>query len=380
MRIAFLAVKNILRGGGIEKYTYELGSRLSDRGHQVTVYSMTHYGQTPDSVNGMRIISVHSLVKPYLQKMTASFSAALDILRRHSYDIVHLHSVASGAFGFLPRLKGIKTVLQMHGIEWHRSRWGNKGSIVLKLLEKTAVRQAIAITAVSKRQCAYFREQYGCYVEYIPTATAIPRRITPSNILKHGLVPGRYFLFASRLVQEKGAHTLIKAFKQTMTNMKLVIAGDCDGGEIYKHQLWDLARGDDRIVFTGYVEGQLLAELFSNAYVYVQPSTVEGLSIALLEAISYSRCCLVSDIPENLEPLDGTGYSFRVNSVEDLASKLQWLLENPCYVHSVETKAMEHVRSEYSWDFVTDRIEDFYHRTLSGDISVYIDAKSAVSH
>jgi glycosyltransferase involved in cell wall biosynthesis len=243
-----------------------------------------------------------------------------------------------------------------------------------------AVRQAVAISAVSRRQCAYFREQYDCNVEYIPTATIIPRRMAPNNILKRGLVPGRYFLFTSRLVHEKGVHTLIKAFKQIKTNMRLVIAGDCDGGEIYKHQLWDLAYGDDRIIFTGYIEGELLAELFSNAYVYVQPSTVEGLSIALLEAMSYGRCCLVSDIPENLEPLDGTGYSFRVNSVQDLGTKLRWLLENPHHVHSVGAKAMEHVRSEYSWDFVTDKMEDFYHRTLSGDISVRIKAKSAVSH
>ena len=328
----------------------------------------------------MRIISAFSLLKPCFQKITVSFSSALDTLWRPPYDIVHLHSVASGAFGFLPRLKGIKTVLQMHGIEWQRSRWGKKGSIVLGLLEKAAIRQAIAITAVSKRQCAYFQERYGYDVEYIPTATTIPRRISPEQILKYGLIPDRYFLFASRLVKEKEAHTLIKAFKQTRTNMRLVIAGDCDGNEIYKHELQDLAKGDDRIIFPGYIEGQLLAELFSHAYVYVQPSTVEGLSIALLEAMSYGRCCLVSDIPENLEPMNGTGCSFKVNNVQDLFIKLNWLLENPRYVHSVEVKAMEHVRKEYSWDSVTDKIEDFYNRTLSEETSEFVHVKKAVFH
>lgn len=166
MRIAFLAVKNILRGGGIEKYTLELGSQLVDRGHAVTVYSMTHYGKTPPSINGMKIIPVFSLKKPCLQKMTASLSAALHTLRRHPFDIVHLHSVASGAFGFLPRWAGPSTVLQMHGIESQRTRWGKGGSTVLSLLERLSVRQAVAVTAVSKCQCEYLQDRYGCPVEY----------------------------------------------------------------------------------------------------------------------------------------------------------------------------------------------------------------------
>lgn len=259
----------------------------------------------------------------------------------------------------------MKTVLQMHGLEWQRSRWGKSGSVVLKFLERLAVRQATAITAVSRKQCAYLHDRYGCNADYIPTATQVHQRVAPERILKVGLVPGKYALLTSRLVREKGVHTLILAFRKTAIDMKLVIAGDSNGDQSYREQLKEIARGDDRILFTGYVEGQLLAELFSNAYVYVQPSTVEGLSIALLEAMSYGRCCLVSDIPENLEPLDGTGYSFRTGDIEHLASMLQWLSQNPQCVHGIQRRVVQRVQREFSWESVASKMESLYAELLS---------------
>jgi glycosyltransferase involved in cell wall biosynthesis len=370
VRIAFLAVKNPIRGGGIEKYTYELGSRLVERGHEVAVYSMTHYGRPPDRIAGIKVIPVFSFRRPCLQKMSASVVAALHAAWDGSYDIVHLHSVASGALGFLPRLRQMGTVLQMHGLEWLRCRWGRKGATVLKFLEKTAVHQNLAVTAVSRRQCDYLRDRYGCEVEYIPTATAVPEKAPPHTIQPLGLGSDQYVLFASRLVPDKGAHFLIEAFKRMKTDLSLVIAGGCHGEEAYRSRLLEMAKGDRRIIFTGHVEGQLLAGLFSHAYLYVQPSTIEGMSLALLEAMSYGRCCLVSDIRENVEPLGGTGYSFRSGDVEDLCSKLQWLAVSPPLVQAVRAGARERVRREYSWEAVVDKIEDLYARVRSQPVGV----------
>jgi glycosyltransferase involved in cell wall biosynthesis len=258
----------------------------------------------------------------------------------------------------------MQTVLQMHGIEWQRSRWGGVGSAVLRFLEKCSVWQATAVTAVSKQQCIYLKDRYGCDVDYIPTATQIEEGLSPQKIIELGLDGGNYILFASRLVSEKGAHFLIQAYRSLQTGMKLVIAGSSDVDPAYKSKLIALTGGDDRILFTGHVEGREIKELFSNAYLYVQPSTIEGLSIALLEAMSYGRCSLVSDIPENLEALDGSGFSFKSKNVDDLAEKLKWLLDNPQKVHDIGRKAIERVRAEYSWDVVTDKIEALYRKIL----------------
>lgn len=365
MKIAYVVVKNILRGGGIEKYTLELGSRLVAKGHNVSVYSMRHYGHVNSEVNGMHIRPVRALKKACLQKLSASFSAVCDILVNGDYDIVHLHSVAAGALAFLPRLKGCKTVLQMHGIEWQRSRWGDSGSLVLKWLERMSLLQADFKTAVSHTQCDYFQNKYNCRMAYIPTATDIKPLCEPDALSCLGVEPGNYVLFASRLVREKGAHFLIPAFRKLDTDMKLVIAGDCQGEEKYKAELKSLAGGDPRVVFPGFVEGRLLEELFSHAYLYVQPSLIEGLSIALLEAMSYGNCCLVSDIPENMEAISNCGFVFKSGNVDNLSAKLDWLLKHKQSTMAVKKQAVDRIKEYYSWDRVTDLLETHYQELMS---------------
>lgn len=365
MKIAFLVVKNILSGGGIEKYTAELGPRLAKRGHAVTVYSMRHYGEVPKQYNGIQVVTVPALKKAAFQKLTASASASLAAIMRGGYDIVHLHSVAAGALGFLARIRSRKTVLQMHGIEWQRSRWGELGSRALKYLEMVSLKHADALTVVSRAQHTYFRDIYNATIEYIPTATEIKPKVEAHELSSLGLQPGKYIFFASRLVHEKGAHFLIPALKNIDTDMNLVIAGDAQGEDAYKQELIRLAGADRRIIFPGFVEGRLLEELFSNAYIYVQPSLIEGLSISLLEAMSYGTCCLVSDIPENLEAIGGCGYSFAKADIGDLSSKLHELLNNQTAVSSLQTAAVERIRQHYSWDAVTDKIEHLYQSILS---------------
>ena len=163
-------------------------------------------------------------------------------------------------------------------------------------------------TAVSRVLQDYFRQVYRCGLSYIPNGVALQQSLAPDWLLDHGIVPRRYVLFAARLVEEKGAHFLIEAFRGLESDLQLVIAGDAAHMEQYKERLATLAEGDPRIVFTGFLTGKPLAELFSNAYLFCLPSTLEGLPIALLEAMNYGNCCLVSDIPENLEAIGNAGF------------------------------------------------------------------------
>lgn len=366
MRIAFLAVKNIMRGGGIEKYTLELGSRLVQRGHDVTVYTMRHYGDVPERHLGMRIVSVPSFAAPCLQKLSCSAAAAINSSWKKKYDIVHFHSFAPGAFAWLPRLRGTKCVLQLHSLEWKRKRWGMVGSSVVKILEKLALSQSHIFTAVSKTQCAFYRTQRGIEMQYIPTAADVKPKTKAKEIYRLGLEPSKYILFACRLVPEKGAHYLVSAFRRLDTDMKLVIAGDAQGASEYRKKLFDLAVGDPRILFPGFVEGRLIEELFSHCYVYVQPSEVEGLSLSILEAMSYGNCCLVSDIPENLEAIGDAGFQFINGDVDDLANRLQWLIEHSEKVASVNVGAKERIRQHYSWQSISEQVEKLYLSILNG--------------
>jgi len=365
MRIAFLVIKNIMRGGGIEKYTMELGSRLVQRGHEVTVYTMRHYGDVPERHMGMRIVSVPSFAIPCLQKLSCSAAAAISSSWK-KYDIVHFHSFAPGAFAWLPRLRGTKCVLQLHSLEWKRKRWGKVGSSVVKILEKLALSQSHICTAVSQTQCAFYQTQRGIEMQYIPTAADVKPKTKDREIYNLGLEPNAYILFACRLVPEKGAHYLVSAFRRIDTDMKLVIAGDAQGAVEYRKKLYELSEGDPRILFPGFVEGRLIDELFSHCYVYVQPSEVEGLSLSILEAMSYGNCCLVSDIPENLEAIGDAGFYFTNRNVDDLTYCLRWLLEHREQVEAVNVGAKERIRQHYSWQSISEQIEKLYLSILNG--------------
>lgn len=373
MRIGFLVIKNLLRGGGIEKYTYEVGRRLVKRGHEIVVFSMGHYGEVPPEIEGMRLVRVPSIPGSSAERLTASMSSVVEAMTlKPRLDVIHLHTPMTGAFGLLPRILGRPTVLQMHGIDWQRSRWGSVAKNVIWGLEQVAVRAIPTRTAVSQTQCAFYLKYYGRDMAFIPTGSEMPPSSADSDEIRRlGLEPGKYILFAARLVPEKGAHYLIEAFRNVPTDHKLVIAGGAKDQEEYQRKLDGLAGNDPRILFPGYVEGELKHQLFRHTALYCQPSEIEGLSIALLEAMSYGLRCLVSDIPENIEAIGPAGYTFHSRNSVDLQAKIAELLALPLEQDSLAQRARERVEKLYSWDHVTDQLEELYRSAICRTIGIH---------
>ncbi len=366
MKIAYIVLKGMPIGGGIEKYTEEIGSRLVERGHEVVVYTMRHYGNEKNGYyKGMKIITVPTVKTKSLEKIVASFTATLKHIFAEKVDIVHFHAFGPAMFCFLPRILGRKVVVQGHGIEWMRSKWGLGGRLFLKFTEIPSVYFPHLVTVVSKTQQKYLKKRYGIESVYIPTGVNPPKREPPEMIKKkYGLNKEEYILFAARLVREKGVHYLIEAYNRLKTPIKLVIAGDALHEEKYKQELYRLAKGNKNIIFTGFVTGKLLWELFSNCYLFVLPSELEGLPTVLLEAMSYGNCCLVSDIPENVEAIDKYGYTFKNKNIDDLCEKLNFLLQNKDAVELVKQKAKEYVLKNFSWDKIAESFEKIYKNLL----------------
>ena len=360
MRIVFIAVKGLPIGGGIEKLTEEIGVRLVKRGHQVTVYSSRDYGTYDGNYKGMEIVTVPSINNKFLHKLSICFFATIHTILKHNADIVHFHAVGPSIFSIFPRIVGIPTVVQTHGLEWKRDKWGKIGKFFLKLADYTAVYFPNRITSVSLVQKQYYEKKFGKEVIYIPTGVNNVSLRQPDLLLRQGIKPWKYILFAARLVEEKGAHFLIKAFREIDTDMQLIIAGDAAHSENYKSELKKLADGDKRIKFLGFVTGRYLEELFSSAYIFCLPSTLEGLPIALLEAMSYANCCLASDIPENLEALQGHGFTFKTRDWHSLKKELEALILAPDLVESKKKDARDYVVRNYSWDKIADDIEKLY--------------------
>lgn len=371
LNIAMLGHKRIpSREGGVEIVVEELSTRMVNLGHRVTCFNRKGHhvsGSEFDSnqlseYKGVKLKSVWTFDKKGLAAMTSSLSAAVKAALG-KYDIVHFHAEGPCAMLWLPKLFGKRCIATIHGLDWKRAKWGGLASKYIKFGEKVAVKYADEIIVLSEGVQRYFKDTYGRRTVFIPNGVTRPVLCEPQLIKeKFQLDKDSYILFLGRLVPEKGITYLIEAFRQVHTDKKLVIAGGSSDTDEFLRGLKKLAKDDKRIIFTGFVQGQLLEELYSNAYVYVLPSDLEGMPLSLLEAMSYGNCCVVSDIAECVEVVEDKAVVFRKADVADLKEKLQGLCEEPEIVGKYKKTVADFICQKYSWNDVADRTFELYQR------------------
>lgn len=372
LNIAVIGHKRIpSREGGIEIVVSELTKRMADAGHRIDVYNRGGHhvsGQqfensTPEYKfnSNVRILKALTIDKKGLAALTSSFFASLRAVFG-GYDVIHYHAEGPCFMLLIPHIFGIRTVATIHGLDWQRAKWGRFSSWYLKKGEAIAARYADEVIVLSRNVQSYFRKEYGRKTRFIPNGVNRPV-IKKDNIIKEkfGLEKDGYFLYLGRIVPEKGISYLIDAFKKVGTDKKLVIAGGASDTGGYMKNLKKSALADERIIFTDFVEGEVLEELYSNAYVYVLPSDLEGMPLSLLEAMSYGNCCLVSDIPECTEVVKDKAVTFRKGSVNDLRDKLRKLADNPDIVNRYKECSADYVCNKYNWDRVAEKTVSLYH-------------------
>ena len=371
LRIAVFGQKRLSREGGVEIVVKELCTRMAQQGCQVTCYNRSGHhvsGAEYDDIDntnyeGIRQKCVPTIEKKGLAAVSSSFFAAL-YSAFGKYDVVHIHAEGPAFFCWIPKLFGKRVVNTIHGLDWDREKWC--GSIASKFIrggEKNAVKYADEIIVLSKGVQDYFKETYGRETHFIPNGVNRPQ-IREANLIteKFGLKKDSYILFLGRLVPEKGIRYLVEAFKNVKTDKKLVIAGGSSDTDSFMEELKELAKGDDRILFTGFVQGAMLDELYSNAYIYTLPSDLEGMPLSLLEAMSYGNCCLVSDIPECAEVVEDKALIFKKADVQDLQEKLQDACDHPEKVDAHKEQAADFICKKYNWDEITKETMKLYRR------------------
>ena len=272
------------------------------------------------------------------------------------YDVVHFHAEGPCAMLWLPKLFGKKCIATIHGLDHQRAKWGKFASTYIMLGEKCAVKFADEIIVLSEGVQKYFMDTYGRETKFIPNGVNKPI-FKNSEIInkKYSLKKDEYILFLGRLVPEKGIKYLIEAFKNIKTDKKLVIAGGSSDTDEFAKELKELSKEDKRIIFTGFVQGRELEELYSNAYLYCLPSDLEGMPLSLLEAMSYGNCCLVSDIEECASVIENKGIVFKKSDVEDLKEKLQMVCNNEEMVKKYKKESSEFICKKYNWDDVVEK-------------------------
>jgi glycosyltransferase involved in cell wall biosynthesis len=369
MKIAVIGVKAIPASqGGIERHAEELYTRLAARGHEVTVFCRSNATDDCSKYKGVRIKSLPSINTKHLDTITNVLLASI-LSVFSDYDIVHYHAIGPSLLSFIPRVrKRIAVCTTIHGLDWQRKKWGRPAAAMLKMGEKCASFFSHSIIAVSNDLTTYFNDKYPkCKVHYIPNGTNKPIPRIPGRALSSwGVEPRRYILYAGRLVPEKGCHHLLAAYKELKTDVRLVVAGAGSHSKDYVSSLHDMAQQDPRVVFTGFTSGLPLEELFSNALGFVLPSDLEGLPIALLEALGYGLPAVCSDIPPHLEVgrIGQTGQNgilfFKPGSADDLRRKLRELLTDSRNLR----RQANHVRAIlfeiYDWDVITEATEVVY--------------------
>jgi glycosyltransferase involved in cell wall biosynthesis len=348
----------------------QLGQRLVERGHQVTVYCRSHHIRYAGThYKGMRLVKLPTIANKYLDTIVHSFATSLHAITQR-YDVALYFIVGNSPVTWIPRLVGTKTVLNVDGLDWKRAKWPFLAKKCIKFAEYLATKLPNAYITDSHVVQDYYCNRFGDEPPYIPYGSEVDI-VPPGNTLAHfDLEPRKYILFVGRLVPENCIHHLVEAFQGLETDLKCVIVGSASYAEEYIASLRSSAQGDPRIVFTGYVFGQGYYELGSNAYIFVETSGVGGTHPALVEAMAFGNCVVVHNTPENLETIGDAGFAYDgSNGAKTLRQVLSRLLSDPRLVAEYRQRARQRAKTQYCWETVTDAYERLFYEVLGKPLS-----------
>lgn len=364
MKIAMMGHKRIpSREGGIEIVVDELSTRLVRLGNSVVAYNRKgHHVSGKEfelennlkEYNGISLKTVFTVENGKLNAIIYSVLAAIKA-SFSKCDVVHIHAEGPASMCFLPKLFGKRVIVTIHGLDWQRAKWGGFATKFLLFGERMAARHADEVIVLSRNVQDYFKEKYNRDTVFIPNGIVKPEQKPDTEIKeKFGLEKDSYILYLGRIVPEKNVDMLISAYKKLDTDKKLVIAGGSSHTSEYLEKCKALANGNSSIIFTSFVEGEILEELYSNAYIYCLPSDLEGMPLSLLEAMSYGSCCLTSDIAECTEVCCDKALYFEKSNSSSLKEKLDYLLKNDDVVAKYKSEASSYICSKYNWDVIVD--------------------------
>jgi glycosyltransferase involved in cell wall biosynthesis len=367
LKIALLGTRGVPASySGFETCVEQLGQRLVERGHEVTVYCRAHHiTYEQPTYKGMKLVKLPTIANKYLDTLVHSLISSLHALKER-YDIGLYFIAGNSPVTWIPRLVGTRTILNVDGLDWKREKWPEFAKQYIQFAEYLATKLPNLYLTDSQVVQNYYTTRFKSTPPYIPYGSDVELLPPGETLARFGLESKRYVLFVGRLVPENCAHHLVDAFRALDTDMKCVIVGDAAYADEYIASLKARAEGDPRIVFTGYVFGQGYHELGSNAAIFVETSGVGGTHPALVEAMAHGSCVIANDTPENLETIGDAGFGYRgQEGAAALSRLLAELLADPELVATYAQRAQARAQTVYTWESVTDAYERLFYQALN---------------
>ncbi len=373
MKIAFIGQKGIpMRSGGVERRVEELAVRLAKK-HEVFVYARNNYTDKKLlTYKGVRLIHLPSINTKNMDAISHTFLATLHALFQ-DYDVINYQAPGPSTLSWIIKIFKRKTAVvgTFNSQDCLHKKWGWFARKYLQFGEYAVSKFPHKTIVISPILQEYMREEFAAEGELILNGAGVTYTAADDLLSEWNLQKKKYFLYVGRLVRHKGVHYLIEAFNRLSSenkipaDMKLVIVGDSSHTDEYVTELKSMVREMEDVVFTGTQSGEKLVQLFSHAYLFVQPSEAEGLSMALLDAMGCGLAPLVSNIKENLEPTENCGFIFQNKNVADLTEKLQYLTENPQIVREMGRRAKSNMDEKYNWDNSAEKTESVYQEAIN---------------
>ena len=370
MKIVFIGGRDIHILGGIENYMLNLTRELTKLGHECIVWCESDHREVK-MLDGVKVIYHPGPKSNLVCKPWCGLKATLRTVFGEKYvDFIHYNAWPPSLWCWIPRLCGIPSCMEGNGLEWQRSKYSPRAQKIMKAMEGFTARLNQHLVMCSEGQVRYFKEEYNRDSVCIPGAVMLPKEnagISSDVLERFGLTAKHYFLFMGRLVQDKNPDYLIRAYKRaSMIDYKLVIAGGNDAMPEYVESLHKLGKGNMDVIFTGPMYGDDKARLLRDAYCFCLPSTIEGLSIVMMEAASYKLPVIASDIDANREFLGDDAVYVRPENEDDLVKALEYAVTHAEQMNMQQQVNYRKILDKYTWDKVARQYEDYLKTVVKG--------------
>jgi len=358
MKIAIVGTRGIPnRYGGFERFAEQISSRFADRGHQVTVYCRRAFTQ-PDDIYDRRVrrVIVPSLHQKHLDTWVSTLFAAVHVAFSDN-DVVLLCNVANSPFAYIPRLFGKPVVLNVDGLDRKREKWKGLGAQVLHFCEWMSSFSSNELVTDARAIHDYYLNKYGSASLIIGYGSEAPT--SDYSLNGFNLEAGRYVLYVSRLEPENNPDLVLRSWRKVRSDWPLVVVGDNPYKPNYIERLKSL--GDERVRFMGAIYGDGYWALQKHAGVFVFACEIGGVHPALIEAMAASNAVLYLHTPENAETAGDAAMKY-AKSEDDLAAKLQSLLDDPSARQRLAESAKQRADALYRWDVIAEKYEELFQR------------------